>query len=95
MTEIRKSRTGGRGRPRVQRTEALLDLGQFGRRLADSENVERRNRPLETLERELAGRFHLDGVFDLGVEPLRDQDLPAGRPSASRDARFVTAPIAA
>ena len=63
--------------------------------LADGDDVEGGDRPLESLERELAGRLHLDFVLDLRVEALRDQDLAGVASSASRDARFVTAPIAA
>ena len=33
-------------------------------------DIERRHRPLETLQRERAGRLHLDVVFNLGVEAL-------------------------
>src|SRR5262245_321043 len=48
------------------------------RLLANRDEVERRHRSLEPLERELAGRLRLDVVFDLGVEALRDQDLAGG-----------------
>ena len=48
-----------------------------------------------TLERVRTDRLDLDGVLDLRVQPLVDQDLAPGRLGASRAARFVTEPIAA
>ena len=69
---------GSGGRSSGPRRRAL-DLRQFCCALADGDDVERYDRPLETLERELAGRLHVDVVLDLRVETLRDQDLPAGR----------------
>ena len=59
--------------------ERQLDLRQFCSVLADGDDVERYDRPLETLEHELAGRFHVDIVLDLCVKTLCNQDLPAGR----------------
>src|SRR6476659_1662701 len=47
-------------------------LPPIRRLVADGDHVEGRDRPLEPLESELAGRFHLDVFFDLRVEPLRD-----------------------
>jgi hypothetical protein len=48
-------------------------------RLADGDDVERRDRSLEPFERELPDRLHFDLVFDLRVEALRDKDLAGGR----------------
>src|SRR5262245_36673661 len=50
----------------------------LSRGLANGHDIERRDRSLETLERELPGRFHVDVRFDLGEETLRDQDLTGG-----------------
>src|SRR3954447_8472782 len=45
----------------------------------NADDVERRDGSRETLQGELAGRLDIDLVFDLRVEPLRDQDLTSGR----------------
>ena len=45
--------------------------------LAQSDHVESRHGAAEALERELADGDGFDRVLDLGVEPLRDQHLPA------------------
>src|SRR3954468_1383233 len=56
-------------------TAPSLTFGQLG--LAQSDHVESRHGPAEALERELAYGDGFDRVVDLGVEPLRDQHLPA------------------
>src|SRR4051795_3865559 len=56
-------------------TAPSLTFGQLG--LTQSDHVESRHGPAEALERELAYGDGFDRVVDLGVEPLRDQHLPA------------------
>jgi hypothetical protein len=50
---------------------------------------------VEAFQRHLADRLDLHIAVDLGIEALLDEDLPPVASSASRDARFVTTPIAA
>src|SRR5215207_9255571 len=56
-----------------------LYLRELCCRLADANDVECNDWPLEALEHELAGRLYVDVPLDLCVEPLRNQDLTARR----------------